>query len=118
MLRPPRSTRTDTLFPYTTLFRSSAGRGVWVSGLRNGVSAAMLNDARIRAAKPGPKPTSLRMHTVLSLCVVQDLKPCRMKPELSTIASCGSSTRHALLRQPAPARRDQSHTGGDRQSVV
>src|SRR3546814_7314803 len=25
--RPPRSTRTDTLFPYTTLFRSSAGQG-------------------------------------------------------------------------------------------
>src|SRR3546814_16822664 len=24
--RPPRSTRTDTLFPYTTLFRSSASR--------------------------------------------------------------------------------------------
>src|SRR3546814_13476193 len=26
--RPPRSTRTDTLFPYTTLFRSQAGRRV------------------------------------------------------------------------------------------
>src|SRR3546814_955981 len=25
--RPPRSTRTDTLFPYTTLFRSGVGRG-------------------------------------------------------------------------------------------
>src|SRR3546814_2767273 len=25
--RPPRSTRTDTLFPYTTLFRSSLRRG-------------------------------------------------------------------------------------------
>src|SRR3546814_6788701 len=25
--RPPRSTRTDTLFPYTTLFRSVAGAG-------------------------------------------------------------------------------------------
>src|SRR3546814_7931799 len=24
--RPPKSTRTDTLFPYTTLFRSRAGR--------------------------------------------------------------------------------------------
>src|SRR3546814_4748321 len=24
--RPPRSTRTDTLFPYTTLFRSAQGR--------------------------------------------------------------------------------------------
>src|SRR3546814_6674083 len=25
--RPPRSTRTDTLFPYTTLFRSAVGAG-------------------------------------------------------------------------------------------
>src|SRR3546814_3922538 len=33
MLRPPpRSTRTDTLFPYTTLFRSSGTRpGCWLS---------------------------------------------------------------------------------------
>src|SRR3546814_2339680 len=34
--RPPRSTRTDTLFPYPTLFRSSGGRrgvggGAWRS---------------------------------------------------------------------------------------
>src|SRR3546814_10180893 len=27
--RPPRSTRTDTLFPYTTLFRSSVPRVPW-----------------------------------------------------------------------------------------
>src|SRR3546814_10429868 len=27
--RPPRSTRTDTLFPYTTLFRSFAEREAW-----------------------------------------------------------------------------------------
>src|SRR3546814_19618673 len=27
--RPPRSTRTDTLFPYTTLFRSGDRRGLW-----------------------------------------------------------------------------------------
>src|SRR3546814_14775306 len=32
--RPPRSTRTDTLFPYTTLFRSDVvRRGEHVSGL-------------------------------------------------------------------------------------
>src|SRR3546814_6989447 len=30
LLRPPRSTRTDTLFPYTTLFRSH--RRVWSYG--------------------------------------------------------------------------------------
>src|SRR3546814_19151162 len=31
--RPPRSTRTDTLFPYTTLFRSEAGDILTVSEL-------------------------------------------------------------------------------------
>src|SRR3546814_15332873 len=35
--RPPRSTRTDTLFPYTSLFRSlagvlSTGLPIWASG--------------------------------------------------------------------------------------
>src|SRR3546814_1685415 len=42
ILPPPRSTRTDTLFPYTTLFRSHAGphrpgpyRQIAVSGWRN-----------------------------------------------------------------------------------
>src|SRR3546814_16807147 len=31
--RPPRSTRTDTLFPYTSLFRSRGGRslGTWTA---------------------------------------------------------------------------------------
>src|SRR3546814_12877557 len=31
--RPPRSTRTDTLFPYTTLFRSKSGRAAAAMGL-------------------------------------------------------------------------------------
>src|SRR3546814_16173537 len=30
--RPPRSTRTDTLFPYTTLFRSVPGEEIEVAG--------------------------------------------------------------------------------------
>src|SRR3546814_8156635 len=36
--RPPRSTRTDTLFPYTTLFRSI--RHDWILSNREGVSPA------------------------------------------------------------------------------
>src|SRR3546814_18448309 len=32
--RPPRSTRTDTLFPYTTLFRSAPPRGALLSAAR------------------------------------------------------------------------------------
>src|SRR3546814_7870588 len=33
--RPPRSTRTDTLFPYTTLFRSAMTRGAFPSSCRS-----------------------------------------------------------------------------------
>src|SRR3546814_2261192 len=55
ILRPPRSTRTDTLFPYTTLFRSSArgGRRSWKPA---GRSAEVIGGplARIRAASPSP----------------------------------------------------------------
>src|SRR3546814_1945286 len=40
--RPPRSTRNDTLFPYTTLFRSRAGEGSWRrSGSRVGTVGGM-----------------------------------------------------------------------------
>src|SRR3546814_17866844 len=38
--RPPRSTRTDTLFPYTTLFRSKAGRGRTPHSLDRMIDAA------------------------------------------------------------------------------
>src|SRR3546814_12659066 len=37
--RPPRSTRTDTLFPYTTLFRSRRRRGLVV--VRSGAGPAL-----------------------------------------------------------------------------
>src|SRR3546814_12611091 len=46
--RPPRSTRTDTLFPYTTLFRSPIER-LWLSAL---------NDASIRAALGKLRPSA------------------------------------------------------------
>src|SRR3546814_5312527 len=38
--RPPRSTRTDTLFPYTTLFRSALRNPLVVLGLGGVVSLA------------------------------------------------------------------------------
>src|SRR3546814_18472067 len=38
--RPPRSTRTDTLFPYTTLFRSSLSDGSSISGDFSGNAGA------------------------------------------------------------------------------
>src|SRR3546814_8469029 len=61
--RPPRSTRTDTLFPYTTLFRSldpagaggpdrpAGGQGGGAPGLPGGAGAG--RGARLRGLLPG-----------------------------------------------------------------
>src|SRR3546814_11872277 len=55
--RPPRSTRTDPLFPYTTLFRSGrlipAGTGAAMSRLR---VTANSRDAALRAAQRARQP--------------------------------------------------------------
>src|SRR3546814_8499046 len=44
--RPPRSTRTDTLFPYTTLFRSATDAG-----------SATRNTAHVRSRSGGELPS-------------------------------------------------------------
>src|SRR3546814_4223782 len=41
--RPPRSTRTDTLFPYTTLFRSTAEEADLHLAIRPGSDVALMN---------------------------------------------------------------------------
>src|SRR3546814_13993350 len=48
--RPPRSTRTDTLFPYTTLFRSRAARLARDARLGPGAAQALLPAVQLRAA--------------------------------------------------------------------
>src|SRR3546814_20850384 len=75
--RPPRSTRTDTLFPYTTLFRSNGARSVrMVKGrvrlavarqevplhIEAGQGRAMANDAEIDLSidEAGTVTTTLR----------------------------------------------------------
>src|SRR3546814_20145094 len=57
--RPPRSTRTDTLFPYTTLFRSAGNlhRALSAERLRNGNTvqsehAGQYGEMRARHARP------------------------------------------------------------------
>src|SRR3546814_3668080 len=46
--RPPRSTRTDTLFPYTTLFRSPSGLETGRVGLPPAKEKARLPPSSIR----------------------------------------------------------------------
>src|SRR3546814_1911979 len=61
--RPPRSTRTDTLLPYTTLFRSASGsiNGTSAGGMGRRRSASMVHH-RSAAASSGrgtPRHTGL-----------------------------------------------------------
>src|SRR3546814_6749446 len=74
--RPPRSTHTDTLFPYTTLFRSSR-TPAWRVGRHSGGN------------RPGPRRASAHG---LGLLTVR-LPTCRG-------ASPGSATRHAEGAHP------------------
>src|SRR3546814_12766188 len=56
--RPPRSTRTYTLFPYTTLFRSVRAGGLPAAGVHHrhavGTGAVRGTDRACDAAGPGP----------------------------------------------------------------
>src|SRR3546814_8196663 len=67
ILRPPRSTRTDTLFPYTTLFRSPGGGGYGEAGERRGSYGArydaplLRTQVSARAAGNSEGPNGLRL---------------------------------------------------------
>src|SRR3546814_15900635 len=67
--RPPRSTRTDTLFPYTTLFRSTrAGASVPLPGTRapSGARAPRAGRGTMRAAGTGqPQRPPDRMRVLI-----------------------------------------------------
>src|SRR3546814_7649926 len=71
--RPPRSTRTDTLFPYTTLFRSlptqdkgfPMGRGPSIEGRKNASDARrgkiftkIIREISVAARKGGAEPAN------------------------------------------------------------
>src|SRR3546814_4058820 len=58
--RPPRSTRTDTLFPYTTLFRSENRRREFCAACLIIISTRLLGDGRSRRVKPRPSLASSR----------------------------------------------------------
>src|SRR3546814_18650178 len=80
--RPPRSTRTDTLFPYTTLFRSRyAARGVYermakhrVDFLTDGVWNSLSADApfclrhhRVAISYSTPESSNITIEQIVSL---------------------------------------------------
>src|SRR3546814_10376897 len=89
MIRPPpRSTRTDTLFPYTTLFRSTSGNGG--SGLTRGTGRAAPVDPRISKITKEGKDMSTEEKGVEAGCPfpegqVQDIRSEEHTSELQSL---------------------------------
>src|SRR3546814_11283942 len=80
--RPPRSTRTDTLFPYTTLFRSPLAGAFPVTGRssadlhRNGAAGAFDQPAVLRLdeqlAQRKPRFTRVALHIFDAATLARD----------------------------------------------
>src|SRR3546814_17328622 len=105
--RPPRSTRTDTLVPYTTLFRSWAGQGLlhqFDQGLSIRAALDVIEDrgefiaaeagSRVRRAQHAAKPRRYRFPQhlpraapVAVISLLEAVYPAVDKPSLSRFAA-------------------------------
>src|SRR3546814_19449930 len=111
--RPPRSTRTDTLFPYTTLFRSTEQEqrrgGSWQEFLEAKAKAATGKLATKGMPQPRATPTIPGCKFSRMLCVL--FPPYRflscwhalgsMVYQFATSSTLGSRRREKQLRAPA-----------------
>src|SRR3546814_10504467 len=97
--RPPRSTRTDTLFPYTTLFRSSSP-----SCRRHGretCGSARIRQTCDRSCSRSPAPGRSEEHT----SELQSL----MRISYAVLCLKKKNNKHDNTNS-TPTRRDESHT--------
>src|SRR3546814_2805516 len=84
--RPPRSTRTDTLFPYTTLFRSGQNK----LGLKNSAAKAL-------PRLSGPKARHVRIEHGLHLSA--ELLGCLGHALGHIVQACGGGVREGTYEQ-------------------
>src|SRR3546814_12925243 len=115
--RPPRSTRTDTLFPYTTLFRSTTAMGLARAMAAAGGTVLLIDaDARRRASsRLFAEDVQLGLDEVLAGAAARDqavvndspsdacLPPHRLGSQgLSPAESPAPPRRHRRSRHPPP----------------
>src|SRR3546814_18938676 len=100
--RPPRSTRTDTLFPYTTLFRSRSRRD------REGTAAVARHDAQYPAEPLLRNDLQYRWRAGRSRAALSLLRA----PDLTDVRCRGNEPLVRLRRcQCTPAAQGASLTG-------
>src|SRR3546814_13814464 len=103
--RPPRSTRTDTLFPYTTLFRSDG-----LGGIDLGELAGDLVEARVGLADAGTARLDDVVEQGEGLVVAVESLAGRALAEVAPVV--GEARRHDARLTAAPYCRE------DRKRVV
>src|SRR3546814_2340057 len=104
--RPPRSTRTDTLFPYTTLFRSSVGHCSAIvlrlspmpTLIRNTPSASPLNGAVFASTSPRSEEHTSELQSLMRISyAVFCLKKKKPHQQRYNIASAHAQFTHKLM---------------------
>src|SRR3546814_14534327 len=76
--RPPRSTRTDTLFPYTTLFRSLGNRDERIDAIRCArvPDTDIVEDCASEYAFEAPRQVAFTQISVLQVPCITDRAVC------------------------------------------
>src|SRR3546814_16968674 len=102
--RPPRSTRTDTLFPYTTLFRSVdyrqqslAAKPQFIDGERD-VCAFTVDGLDAPVAVPVDTPSLRRGQPVYAIGISRDAKLAVVKDQVSGRSEEHTSALQSLMR--------------------
>src|SRR3546814_14832307 len=113
--RPPRSTRTDTLFPYTTLFRSHTHRVVSARSREDAARSRSRSRSRARRGgrcrASGSTPAPARLLGGFGASVHATRAPTPPTPPQPEVE--GTSARHTCTHAPQPtaARTDKRPVG-------
>src|SRR3546814_9854941 len=101
--QPPRSKRTDTLFPYTTLFRSLAAEAAPATALRSG---ACRFGAAAAQSRPTPNERIARMRLPVLLAIVVTASACGGVEYRDSNAAVDANP----LCASVPSQRSEEHT--------
>src|SRR3546814_20159276 len=104
--RPPRSTRTDTLFPYTTLFRSPPARVLQEQ-----------HDRAFLSERSGPRLVHVRVRQPCAQDAVAERLPAYTRRLLEP-AHCGSQRDLHGFARPAEGRGERQRVLAGRRGVV
>src|SRR3546814_15945636 len=102
--RPPRSTRTDTLFPYTTLFRSDAGLAVVLLQPLDQLAVEIVQHARAAREQldlAAEHPQQARQLDA-DVSLADDGHPCRRRAAMDEAVRHQAHLRTRALEPPRP----------------